>query len=111
MTLLVPAHLPSYGASVKTKYRVLTNSFGDGYKQFIQDGLNNIQETWDLTWDVMSEVNANDLEDQLNSFAGTTFEWVTPKGVTKKFTCESLTKRYIGFNYFSVSATFEESFS
>lgn len=111
MTLFVPAYAPSYGASVKKSYRTLNNTFGDGYEQSVADGLNNVVETWELAWNALNETNANDIEDQLTAFAGTTFEWETPKGVTKKFTCKEMSKVYTGFQSYNITATFIESFS
>lgn len=111
MTVFTPAYAPSYGASVKKEYRVLENTFGDGYAQTVADGLNNVRESWDLTWANMNETNANSIESQLDALAGTTFDWVTPKGATKSFTCKEMAKTYNGYQSYTVTATFVESFS
>ena len=109
MTVLLPANQPSYGISVKTSYRTLVNNFGDGYSQTVPDGLNSKMETWDLTWE-MNQVDADDLEAQLSVLAGQTFEWETPRGDTKSFTCKEFQKIFTSFDNFKITAQFQESF-
>jgi len=111
MTLFTPVFAPSYGAQATTEYRVITNDFGDGYAQTIRDGLNNKKEMWELSWDILSVAEANSIETQLNSFAGTTFEWLTPNGATKSFRCSKFTRNYVSFTSTKISASFEESFA
>lgn len=88
----------------------MSSQFGDGYEQIVPDGLNNVVESWDLQWNSMSEAAANDLEDQLTALAGTTFAWVTPKGITKNFTCGEVNVTYAGYSNFDVTCSFKESF-
>lgn len=109
MTVLTPAHNPAYQSSVKTTYRSLENNFGDGYKQTVPDGLNNIIKEWSLAWD-MNEIDADDLEDQLDALKGQPFEWQDPKGVTRSYTCKEHSKSYVSYDNFRVTAVFVESF-
>jgi phage-related protein len=111
MTTFTPAYAPSYGASYATKYRVLQNDFGDGYDQTVQDGLNNVQQIWEVPWNNISDENAQDILTQLDALAGKVFEWLTPNGETKKFRCKSVNQSFVGFQTRNISATFEESFS
>ena len=111
MTLFVPAYAPSYGTPVNKKYRTESNEFGDGYEAITPDGLNNIVESWNVVWENISNANADDIDDQLDTFMGTPFEWVTPKGLTKRFTCAETNRTYAGFDSCNFSATFVQNFS
>lgn len=111
MTTFVPAYAPSYGATYATKYRVLQNEFGDGYDQTVQDGLNNVQQIWEVPWNNISDTNALDIITQLNSLAGKVFDWLTPNGETKKFRCTAVNSTFVGYQTRNITATFTESFS
>lgn len=111
MSIFTPPYAPSYGTPVSKVYRRLEPQFGDGYEQYVPDGLNNIVETWELTWNNISDENVDIIENQLDSFAGGTFAWTTPKGQTKKFTCVKASRTFTGFKTCSFNATFVQSFS
>lgn len=111
MTVFTPPYAPSYSTPVRKTYRRLENSFGDGYEQLVQDGLNNVSEVWDNVWNNISDEAGDVIEDYLDQFAGTTFQWTTPKGITKYFSCKDFTRTFVGYKTCSISATFTESFN
>lgn len=111
MTTFSPPYPPSYGSVALSNYRVIVNEFGDGYAQTVPDGLNNVQQSWELSWANIPNAAAADIVAQINSFAGRPFSWTTPDGLTKNFTCASLSRSFSGFSASTVTATFVESFS
>lgn len=111
MPTFTPTKGVAYGSNRRTTYRVLSNSFGDGYSQDVKDGLNNVVEIWDLVWTGITLTQASNIIAQLNSFGGTTFDWTNPHGVLKKYTCTEVTDALPTYNAYNVSATFTESFS
>jgi phage-related protein len=106
-----PTYPPSYSTAIGRKFRTLAVNFGDGYNQTIQDGLNNVVETWQLSWQALPDAGADDIEDQLTTIAGLAFEWTTPKGQTKRFMCGDVSRSYTGYGNNSVTAVFTETFS
>lgn len=111
MTLFSPPRDPSYTSNVNKEYRTLVTDFGDGYKARTVDGINNVREVWELSWDYLNQSDADAIVTALDGFAGTSFEWVTPDTLTKKFTCSKLTKTFTSFESYSIRATFTQSFN
>lgn len=111
MAVFTPAYNPSYGSGEDYDFRMLKNEFGDGYKQNIPDGLNNIEESHNLQWENIPDSVADDIISQLKSFNGTTFEWTTPEGVTKNWTCQKISRTRPGYRTSTVSVVFTEDFS
>lgn len=111
MAVFTPAYNPSYGSGNDIDFRMLNNNFGDGYHQDVPDGLNNIVETWNLAWNNINDENADDIIAQLKSFNGVAFEWTTPDGETKNWTCGKISRIRSGFRNCNLSMTFTENFS
>ena len=105
-----PTYPPSYSTSVGKDFRVLSVGFGDGYGQTVADGLNNVTETWQVSWQALPDAGADDIETQLAAIAGGIFEWDTPRGQTKRFICLNTSRSYTGYGNNSVTATFKETF-
>lgn len=70
----------------RTKQRLLTAQFGDGYFQSAPDGINSLYEEWDIGWDYLSQTDRNTVVTVLKGGATDYITWTTPNdGVTKKF--------------------------
>lgn len=96
-----------------TKPRVLKVSFGDGYEQRIQDGINNLNETYAISFNNRPKQEIDDIVDFLDTKAGVTafnFTIPDPDGVggetTIKVVCEDYNQTYFNNDINSCSATF-----
>jgi phage-related protein len=100
---------PDHGASLDVSLRLRKASFGDGYEQRTPDGLNYIKEVWNLNFTVRT--NAEILShDSFLRANGISFDWITPKGVMKKFKCENWGISVTHDGDWQMRATFEEVF-
>ena len=54
------------GAGRTTQRRVLSAKFGDGYEQRVLDGINNIEETYDVSFRNRSKAEINTIADFLD---------------------------------------------
>ena len=95
-----------------TKPRVLKVSFGDGYEQRLQDGINNLKETFSISFNNRSNQEIDDIMDFFDSQAGVTafnFTIPDPDGgggeTTIKVVCEDYNQTYFNDNVNSCSAT------
>lgn len=111
MTVFTPPYAPSYGANITKEYRTLSTDFGDGYKAYTKDGINNVRETWEVSWENIGETDVNSIISALDGFAGTTFQWTTPDGSLKNFTCAKIAKTFTGFQSYNLTVTFVQSFN
>lgn len=111
MSTFTPPYAPSYGSGDDTEIKMLSNDFGDGYKQDTPDGLNNQVETWNLAWNDISDANAASIMSQLKGFNGGPFEWTTPTGETKTFTCVNPKRVFTKYQTCNVTATFIQNFN
>lgn len=108
MTVFTPPYAPSYSSQVNREYRTLETEFGDGYSQIVKDGLNNVKESWELSWANISDTDAATILAQLDTFAGTPFQWTTPDGNLKWFTCKKVNKTFNGFQSGTLAMSFAE---
>jgi len=71
--------IPDRGLKTDQSPRVLMAKYGDGYEQRVAAGINNLPESWDLTWNNRSNADANKVIKFLEDEAGvTTFDWYPP---------------------------------
>jgi phage-related protein len=106
-----PAITPSYGAQKTSQPRVRNVQFGDGYAQRLRYGLNQDPKQWDLTWQNITEANADTIETFLEARAGAeSFDWTTPDGSTGKWICQQWTKVIPYLNRATITATFTQVF-
>jgi len=97
-----------------TKNSAPTNrivKFGDGYEQVLRFGLNQNPKTWTLTWENLSETNADAIEAFLDARAadGDAFDWTPPDDTTAyKWRCDQWSKTLPYCNLFNISATFRQ---
>lgn len=100
---------PSYGAQQSTKPVTRTVKFGDGYEQRLRYGLRTVFETWNLTFENITNDERSQIVNFLTARAGVEqFNWVTPEGSAKVFVCEDYGSRINAYGRFTVNATFRE---
>ncbi len=73
-----PAIPPSQSSRRKVQFRVLEAQFGDGYVQPVPDGLNNMLETWDLSFDDIPGADLVTIRNYIDGLGGTKFFYWTP---------------------------------
>ena len=71
--------IPDRGLSTAQSPRVHMANYGDGYEQRVAAGINNLPESWSLTWNNRSNADANKVIKFLEDEAGVTaFDWYPP---------------------------------
>jgi len=103
--------VPDQGASKSVEARVASIKFGDGYSQETADGLNNVVETWSVSFTGKTRTAIQAIDDFIAALKGfQPFEWTTPENRTKKFRCKKWAPSYNHDNDCSLNATFEQHF-
>lgn len=108
-----PAITASYGAQKSSKPVVRTTQFGDGYEQRTTFGLNQNPKEWSLTWQNITEANADTIEAFLDARAadGTSFDWTPPDTATSyKWVCQQWDKTIPYTGRATITATFRQVF-
>lgn len=108
------ANIVSGAAGTKT-YKVLTAQFGDGYKQVAAYGINNVSQSWPLTFKALKADNSDllSLMAFLDSKQGyQAFYWTPPVlgAVQGIYRCSSFQLTGESGEVYTITATFEESF-
>ena len=80
-----------------TKARVLRAPFGDGYSQRAANGINYLDESWEVEWENLDSTEESSLITQLEGAYGVTaIDWIPPDNtVSQKFTIEQWQKTHI----------------
>jgi len=98
---------PDRGLKADQQPRVLKANYGDGYEQRVAAGINNLPETWNLTWKNRTTADTNKIVKFLEDQGGVTaFDWyptgyniasTTTSASTKKLvdTTQYFTNRYL----------------
>ena len=98
-----------------SKPRVLSSKFGDGYEQRIVNGINNIAETYNVSFNNREKAFIDDVVDFLDTKAGVTkFTFTIPdtNNTTRtgekdvKVVCEDYSTNFEYDEYYSLTATF-----
>ena len=77
--VFTPPRPPQIGTGQDVQYRTLTASFGDGYEQSAEDGLNTALEQWTLIWNGLKPSEFQEIRTFLNGKKGVTpFYWTPP---------------------------------
>lgn len=108
-----PAITPSYGAEKRSAPVVRRVQFGDGYEQRLRFGLNQNPKVWSLTWNNITETDADTIETFLDARAddGASFDWTPPAESTAyKWVCEEWNKTIPYNNRAIITATFRQVF-
>lgn len=102
---------PDQGASKSVEARVLSVQFGDGYSQEVADGINNLVETWTVSFTNRTQAEIQAIDDFFTALRGyLPFQWTTPDGKIKLFKCKKWTPSYSHSLDSSLTATFTQHF-
>jgi phage-related protein len=105
-----PSIAPTFNAQKRSKPKLRTMQFGDGYQQRVSFGLNQNPKVWSLLF-MVNDTDAATIEDFLDARGedGQSFDWTPPNETTSyKWVCPEWTTEVIGENFNSISTTFEE---
>ena len=95
----------------RTKLRTLTASFGDGYAQRAGDGINNKVQSWPLEF-VGAASAVSPIIEFLDRHGGfRSFLWTPPLGVAGRYRAGEYETVALGAAMYSLSVTFEQTFS
>ena len=108
-----PAITASYGAQKNSRPKMRMTQFGDGYEQRTTFGLNQNPKEWSLTWQNITESNADTIETFLDARAadGASFDWTPPDAATSyKWVCQQWDKTIPYAGRATITATFRQVF-
>lgn len=108
-----PAVTPSYGAQKSSRPQMRIARFGDGYEQRTSFGINQNPKEWNLSWQNISEANADSIETFLNARAadGSSFDWTPPDESTSyKWVCMEWEKQINYTGRATITAMFRQVF-
>lgn len=93
------------------KLRTRSAQFGDGYRQVVQDGINNRTRSWPQKF-VGDEKRIRAIQAFIDRHAGAkSFLWTPPLSEQGRFRIEEYTPVVEAGGVYSLSATFVESFT
>jgi phage-related protein len=111
--------LPDFKSKVSFKPNVRVASFGDGYEQRVQFGINANPQIWALTFTSREDAEASAIDGFLQAQGSlTSFFWTPPGGVPLKFVCREWDKAPSSGNgsaaspayFWDLTAKFEQVF-
>ena len=108
-----PNITPRYGAQKNSSPKLRTVVFGDGYENRFTFGLNQNPKQWSLSWDNITEANADTIETFLDARAadGASFDWTGPgEPSAYKFVCAEWNKTIPYTGRANIQATFRQVF-
>lgn len=91
------------GASRSTSRRVLSAKFGDGYEQRVLDGINNIEETYNISFNNRLKAEINTIADFLDAQPPASFSFYIGED-TVKVVCDTYSISYGHDDVYSLSA-------
>lgn len=99
-------------ADPDTTVRVNEASLGDGYTQTTGDGLNAIFDTYSVFWGLLTKSELDVFLAFLEARGGyQAFLWTPPMdAAARQWKCKTWRRQNLGGGWFSLSATFKESF-
>lgn len=108
-----PSIEPSPGISRKTEFKILKAEFGDGYSQPTRDGKNHARRRVSLSWDVLTDDQADEINGFLFEKGGDTpFFYTLPREtVAIKWTCENFEDSVNSDGTRKITAEFVQSFT
>jgi len=107
-----PIVKPSPGTNFQPQVKVLEAEFGDGYSQPTPDGINNIRETVDLSWNGLTEFEMKQIYGFFVARKGAEPFYYKPAGHdrTAKWTCKEWSKQLTD-GVWKMSAKLVQSFT
>lgn len=110
LPLFDPPVLPSPGTSIGSKPKLRVAEFGEGYSQIVRDGLNHIKKDLSLTWDVLTNHQADDIVAFFEERGGDKPFWFKPtNGSLMKWRCEEWTDKIADDGVRQITTTFIRS--
>jgi phage-related protein len=103
---------PDKGMNKTSAPKVLSASFGDGYEQRLVDGINNLAQSYQVSFNNRTNDEIDDIVQYLDSLnAVTSFTFTVPDsnngGETAiKVVCDSYSQAYQHDQFYSAQATF-----
>lgn len=100
----------SFGLEVQEDYKIKRIKYGDNYSSRVADGINNVEEEWNISWDDLTIVEATALRAFWRARGGTESVQFTPPDYTEEISVVSISKlsiKYAGYNRRSCSLTVE----
>jgi len=105
--------IPDKGMNVNSEPKTYTVAFGDGYEQRLQNGINNIGQTYVVEFNKRTKAEIDDITAFFeNKKAVTAFDFTIPdtnggsNETTIKVICEKWQQTYLYDDFYSASATF-----
>ena len=104
---------PDKSMTRSTKPKVLFAQFGDGYEQRLADGINTLEETFQVSFNTRTKEEKDDIVAFFENKAGVTaFTYTIPdsnnSGETAiKVVCSTWNKTWAYGDYYSATATFK----
>ncbi len=108
-----PSIDPSLGINKTSAPKVRAVELGDGYQQRVTFGLNQNPKVWNLTWQYISETDADTIESFLDARAAdaASFDWSPPDETnTYKWVCLQWDKTLNFPTLRTITATFQQVF-
>lgn len=112
MDTFTPPLNPSInGTSISVAPRVLSTTFGDGYRQTSPDGLNTIVHTHQLAWSSIAKTDAQTIQAFLYAHVGSAFYYTSPlDNVQRKWDWSGLQYSDLSSSVSTISFTLTERF-
>lgn len=112
MDTFSPPKAPSInGTDVTETPRLISPSFGDGYKQDTPDGLNNAPCALSLTWENLTQAQCTQLTGFFRSHVGQAFLWTLPDETTaRKWVTGPWKRAWVAGAVYTLSVSFAERF-
>jgi phage-related protein len=112
MTALIYTDKISQSSQVGREYRVTKTKFGNGYEQRAKDGINNIVDSWSLTWSSLSQSDMTTLTTFFDGLNGVSyFTWQAPlDSASKKWIVSKYNIQVLAGTRYSVNVTVEQVF-
>ncbi len=103
--------IETHGAQVRHRPRVQRIPYGDGYEVRIGLGINRDPQSWDLAFEDIDHLVANEIDDFLAARGGLeAFDWVSPRGQNLQVVCREWTRTNVRPRSETIRATFEQVF-
>lgn len=100
---------PSYSTNLTRQPTVREVKFGDGYIGRAPDGINNAPLTYAITINLMSDSDADAIDEWLAAKRGAvSFTWTPPRKTQRKWTCKQWQVSFDEFNGNTFTGTFVE---
>lgn len=110
MTALILTDKISQSSQAGREYRVTKTKFGNGYEQRAKDGINNIVDSWSLSWEALNQTDMNSLSSFFDSLGGTSyFTWQAPTDSTvKKWVVSKFSIQVLGGSHYTVNVSIDQ---